>query len=711
MRITLAFNLRKEEGEAQAELYVEEDIEKLRAALSSLGHEVEPVDVTGTAEDVVDRLLDSRPELVFNVAEGIEGEAREAYFPALYERLGLPHTGSPASILHVGLDKRLSEKILDVRGLQVPRGTVVTPSSPDLPEELPFPWFVKPNYEGSSKGISQDSVVESREEAEDVVSDLLREYKEGVVVEQFIRGRELTVPWLEAWPGGILEVVEWEIDHPGEYDIMDFELKKDEGLKGRFESTCPAELSPEERRDVLSLADRAIDVLSPRDLGRVDIRLTEEGDPYFIELNAIPSLRPTYSLMVASRAKGLAYEEVLGLVVRSAARRYGIPMRPKTLRPRGSHGEERRSAREVGIEVGRLPTGEFNAITDVEGVSVGHVTQEKDGVPDPFGKGETAVRTGITAVVPNEDSLFNEHLVAGGFILNGIGEMSGLTQAMEWGWLETPILLTNSMSIGDVHAGIIRYMLDRHPELGRKLSVVIPLIGETDDSFLNDVRLASNTAEHAVQAVEKAADGPVEQGSVGGGTGMISFDFAGGIGSASRVLPREKGGYTMGVLVQSNFGKMRNLTVEGRVVGRELDDLYPIEGRRLVDRGSVIVILATDAPLLSTQLNRLSKRAALGLGRVGSYAASTSGEIVFGFSTANRASREMKGMTRQMNLTFVSDEHINPLYEAAVEATEEAILNAMFYSPGQKGREGREAPPIPSDAVLEILERDQRGVD
>jgi D-alanine--D-alanine ligase len=704
MRITLAYNLRQEEDESQAELYTEEDIERFRSALESLGHQVSPVEVTGKGGEVVDRLMDSRPELVFNVAEGLDGQSREAYYPALYERMGLPYTGSPASTLHVALDKRLLEKILEIRGLRVPRGALITPADPDLPDDVPLPWFIKPNYEGSSKGISQDSVVEEAQEAEDVVSELLEQYTEGLVIEQFIQGRELTVPWLEAWPGGILEVVEWLIDHPGDHDIMDFEVKKDGGVKEALEPRCPAELEAGQRQRVLGLADRASHVLSPRDLGRVDIRLASDGTPYLIELNPLPSLRPNYSMMIGARTKGLDEEEVLALIVRSAAERYNLSLRPP-LRPRGVHGEERPTVREAGIQIGRFPTGESNTLTDVEGVRVGHVTHREDGIPDPFEEGETVVRTGITAVVPNEESLFNDHLVAGGFILNGIGEMSGLTQAMEWGWLETPILLTNSMSLGAVHAGIIRYMLDRQPDLGRKLSVVIPLIGETDDSFLNDVRLASNTPDHAIEAIGNATDGPVEQGSVGGGTGMISFDFAGGIGSASRVLPRELGGYTLGVLVQSNFGKMRNLTVEGQVVGKELDSLYPVEGRRLADRGSVIVIVSTDAPLLSTQLSRVAKRAALGLGRVGSYASSTSGEIVFAFSTGNRASREAKGMTRHLNLTFVTDEHVNPLYEATVEATEEAVLNAMFCSAGQSGREGRWAPPIPTGAILKILER------
>lgn len=314
----------------------------------------------------------------------------------------------------------------------------------------------------------------------------------------------------------------------------------------------------------------------------------------------------------------------------------------------------------------------------------------------------------MTAIVPETANLFSNHLVAGGFVLNGIGEMSGLIQAIEWGWVETPILLTNTMSVGAIHQGIIQYMVERYPDLGRKVDVIIPIIGETNDAFLNDVRLRSNTARHAIKAIESAKRGPVEQGSVGGGTGMISFDFAGGIGTSSRVLDKERGGYTVGVLVQSNFGKMRNLTVEGAVVGRGLDKLYPVEGRRRRMAGSVIAVVATDAPMLSSQLTQLSKRAALGLGRVGSFAASTSGEIVFAFSTGNRTSREAKEQVRHLNLTFVSGDLVDILYEAVVEATEEAVLNSIFCSPGMSGRLGRSAPPVPHDLVLELLSKGRR---
>ena len=209
-------------------------------------------------------------------------------------------------------------------------------------------------------------------------------------------------------------------------------------------------------------------------------------------------------------------------------------------------------------------------------------------------------------------------------------------------------------------------------------------------------------------AISEAKGGYVEQGSIGGGTGMMTFDFAGGIGTSSRVIPADssrKQPYTIGVLVQSNFGKMRNLTVEGGVVGRALDRIFPYEGRRGKGYGSIIIVVATDAPLMTPQLNRRAKRAALGLGRVGSHAASTSGEIILAFSTANQIPREIKAKSDTLTLTCINDERINPLYEAVIEATEESVLNAMFCSAGQDGRENHYAPAIPAKKFLEILRK------
>lgn len=705
MKITLAFNLRRQENENEAELLSEEDVQRLLEALRALPHEVTPVEVSGPTDRVVDRLIASRPDLIFNVAEGTEGAMREAFYPALYRHLGLPFTGGGASLLLIDLNKRLTEKVLAVRGIPVPKGALLTPRDPELPADLGYPLMIKPNFEGSGKGIHQDSVAGTPDQARKLIARLLKEYPEGLDVEEFISGREMTVPMLEAWPGGLLEIVEHTFSNEERYNIYDYERKTRGGQEGTAKVICPPELTAKERQAVLSLADRVFRVMPCPDLGRADFRLCEDGTPYFIELNPLPRLQPDGSLVIAAQAKGLSFSGVLELVIRSAARRYGIPLvTARSLEVK--IGASRPTARELGLSVGRLTPGPWNAITDVEEVHVGHVTHIDDDVPVPGEKGKTTeVRTGITAIVPRSGDLFNNHLVAGGFVLNGIGEMSGLTQAIEWGWLETPILLTNTMSLGLVHSGIIRHMIEKHPELGRKVDVIIPLVGETNDAFLNDVRVLTNSAEEAMAAIAAARSGPIEQGSVGGGTGMISFDFAGGIGSASRVLPREYGGYTLGVLVQSNFGKMRNLTVDGAVVGRELDPLYPNELRRGISYGSAIVVLATDAPLLSSQLNQLAKRAALGLGRVGSFAASTSGEIIFAFSTGNRTSREAKEQSPVLSLSYTAGDPLNLLYEAAVEATEEAVLNAVFCSGGMTGRKHRFAPPLPSDTVQEILFR------
>lgn len=696
MRIGLAYNLRRDQSEASAELLSQQDVDRLIGAIEANGHAAVPLELTGAPRAIVEKLLDARSDLIFNVAEGIAGVHREAHYPAIYQTLGLPFTGSRSFTLHVGLDKRLTAAILERRGIRVPRGHLIEPDGSPLPEDMPYPLMIKPNAEGSSKGITQDSIVEDRQQAERLIEQLLPDYPTGLIAEQYIEGRELAVPWLEGYPGGLLEVVEWRFRRQTGYWIMDYEAEQ----AGMLEADCPPALGQQERRAVLALADEAVRALQLQDFGRLDIRLDTDGTPYLIEVNVLPGLRPDFSFMTAASSAGLSYQAVVGQIIDTASRRQRVPNRPTQATVRADLAR-RTSAYAHGIRVGRFGPGHHNAITDVDGVQVGHVTRIEDGSDD---NGEpTTVRTGVTAVVPSDEALFNNHLVAGGFILNGIGEMSGLTQAMEWGWIETPILLTNTMSIGGAHQGIIRFMLEAHPELGHDLAVVIPLIGETDDSFLNDVRIEGNDATVAVEAIRRAAVGPVEQGSVGGGTGMISFDFAGGIGSASRVLPHELGGYTIGVLVQSNFGKLRNLTVEGKVVGKDLDPLYPYEDRRDDDRGSVIVIVATDAPMLSAQLSQVAKRAALGLGRTGSHASAASGEIALAFSTANRTSRKAKEQTREMQLDCISDEYISPIYEAAVEATEEAVLNAMFHSGGMDGRCDRVAPPIPVARIVDLL--------
>jgi L-aminopeptidase/D-esterase-like protein len=368
----------------------------------------------------------------------------------------------------------------------------------------------------------------------------------------------------------------------------------------------------------------------------------------------------------------------------------------------------RPALRDLGLTIGRFPTGPHNAITDLKGVRVGHVTHIEDHVPVPGTDTRSRVRTGVTAVLPAAGDVYNNRLAAGGFVLNGVGDMTGLNQVLEWGWLETPILLTSTMSVGRVHAGTVRSMMKRYPGLGHGSDVILPVVGETDDSFLNDVRIPANTEEDAVRAIRSARSGPVAQGSVGAGTGMTTFDFAGGIGTSSRIVALGQDSYLVGVLVLSNFGRMRNLTVEGAVVGRELDRILSRKGRREESYGSVIVVVGTDAPLISSQLNRVSKRAALGLGRVGSHAASTSGEIVIGFSTRNRSPRQGLGRRRYLLQHFISDVFINELYEATIEATEEAVLNAISTSAGMDGRDGHRARALPLDKVFEILRRGRR---
>jgi L-aminopeptidase/D-esterase-like protein len=368
-------------------------------------------------------------------------------------------------------------------------------------------------------------------------------------------------------------------------------------------------------------------------------------------------------------------------------------------------GVSRPAARELGIQIGRMRPGINNAITDIKGVRVGHFSRIEDGVPIPGGNGVSSIRTGVTAIMPAGQTYANR-IVAGGFILNGVGEMAGLTQVMETGWLETPILLTNSHSVGRVHDGVINQMIKKHPLLGTETDVVLPVVGEADDSFLNDVRIGTCSAQDTIKAMKAASPGPVMQGSVGAGTGMTTFDFAGGIGTSSRIVDlSEKDTFTVGVLVLSNFGKMRNLTVDGAVVGRQLDEEFDQTGRREVSEGSVIVVVATDLPLITSQLNRLSKRAALGLGRTGSYAASTSGEIIIAFSTGNRKPRQPVTNSPFLTLKCISDSHINLVYEAVIEATEEAVLNAICCSNGMNGREQRFCPPVPHKRLIELLRK------
>jgi D-aminopeptidase len=358
-------------------------------------------------------------------------------------------------------------------------------------------------------------------------------------------------------------------------------------------------------------------------------------------------------------------------------------------------------ARELGLVIGRFAPGPHNAITDVVGVRVGHSTIIRGAGKLRVGRGP--VRTGVTAILPNEGNIFLERLTAGAFVLNGAGEISGLTQVVEWGLIETPILLTNTLSVGTCSAAAVKYMLECYPGIGSDHDVVIPLVGECDDSWLNDVAGGHVQAEHAYEAIRAARSGPVAEGSVGGGTGMLCCDFKAGIGTSSRVLTAEQGGYTVGVLVMTNFGHIADLRMGGVPVGSILAPKYAATRKRAHSYGSIITIVATDAPLQSDQLGRLAKRAALGIGRTGSYAAHGSGEIILAFSTANKIPRASPGLVYQMDVLI--DRGINPLYEAVIDATEEAILNALCMATDMGGVNGNFAPALPLAETRAILDR------
>jgi D-aminopeptidase len=365
----------------------------------------------------------------------------------------------------------------------------------------------------------------------------------------------------------------------------------------------------------------------------------------------------------------------------------------------------RRRFRDLGLSLGRYPTGAHNAITDVAGVRVGHTTLiEGEGASTP---GRGPVRTGVTAIIPGDD-VFLERPIAGSFVLNGAGELAGVTQIQEWGVLETPILLTNTMSVGKVSDAVVKWITRRNPGIGDQWDVVIPVVGECDDSFLNDAVGRHIRSEHVYRAIESATPGPVAEGSVGAGTGMITCDFKAGIGTASRRVPAPAAGaghYTVGVLVETNFGVMRNLRVDGVPIGALLESEFAEVARRQHTYGSIIAVLATDAPLLPSQITRLCKRAALGVGRTGSYAAHGSGELVIGFTTANRMPRVAADPSMVTSLTVLLDRATAPLYEAVIEATEEAIVNALCAADGMVGRDGHFAPGLPLDRLVELMRR------
>ena len=361
----------------------------------------------------------------------------------------------------------------------------------------------------------------------------------------------------------------------------------------------------------------------------------------------------------------------------------------------GKNKTNTQRSRELGIVIGRYPSGRHNAITDVKGVKVGHVTLiSGEGRLKP-GKGP--VRTGVTAIIPAEGDLWRSKLAAGSFVLNGNGEATGLMWLAESGVLETPVAFTNTLSVGAVQRALVDVMLEKHPKIGISDDTLTPVVMECDDSTLNDIRGQHVKPAHLRAALKAAASGPVAEGAVGAGTGMTTYEFKGGIGTASRVTPKKSGGYTVGVLLNANHGKRHLLRINGVPVGAKITDLMPEENKD----GSITVVVATDAPLDARQLSRLARRAMLGIGRTGGVATNGSGDVAIAFSTANRIPHYPKNPVRK--LTLLSDFHIDPLFEAAADAAEEAVINAMLAARTVVGRDGNTVHALPHDRLKELL--------
>jgi len=368
---------------------------------------------------------------------------------------------------------------------------------------------------------------------------------------------------------------------------------------------------------------------------------------------------------------------------------------PQTTNPPG----QRLRARELGIVVGRYPTGQWNAITDVPGVLVGQTTLINGSGPLKLGNGP--IRTGVTAVFPRAD-IWSKGVFAATHTFNGDGEMTGTNWIRDLETLNYPIMLTSTGSVGSVDDAIMEYTATHHPE--HKWDF-LPVVAETFDGFLNDLQGRHVRYKEVEHALDTAATGPVAEGNVGGGTGMVCFRFKCGIGTSSRVLPQTEGGYTLGVLVQANFGIREQLTVNGVPVGSRMTDQLPT-GRAAVasddgKEGSIIIVLATNAPLSSRQLERVAARAALGMARTGSTSGNSSGDIFIAFSTANVI--PLRAGEREMTVKLLSTDSIEPIFRAAVEATEEAILNALTMGQTMEGADGHVAYGISYETLAPIM--------
>ena len=343
--------------------------------------------------------------------------------------------------------------------------------------------------------------------------------------------------------------------------------------------------------------------------------------------------------------------------------------------------------RDYGIEVGVLKTGHLNAITDVEGVQVGHTTLVLG----------DSIRTGVTAILPHQGNIFQHKVPAAIYIGNGFGKLAGYSQVKELGNIETPIILTNTLSVPAASEAVISYTLQNKENWD--VRSVNPVIGETNDGWLNDIRGRHISEQHVLDAIMNAKSGPVDEGNVGAGTGTICFNYKGGIGTASRVLPESYGGYTVGVLVQTNFGGVFELN--GVPIAKELDN-YPRAYTYDVD-GSCMIVVMTDAPLDSRNLERLAKRALLGLAKTGGIASNGSGDYVIAASVAKENFITHESESYFLETKQLRNSAVTPLFLATIEATEEAILNSLFAAETMKGNHGHEVEALPIGKVLEVM--------
>jgi len=351
------------------------------------------------------------------------------------------------------------------------------------------------------------------------------------------------------------------------------------------------------------------------------------------------------------------------------------------------------SARIAGVKIGVMSPGKLNAITDVAGVKVGHVTLSEG----------SSVRTGVTAILPHDGNIFQEKVPAAVYVGNGFGKLAGSTQIIELGNIESPIVLTNTLSVSTAMEAVIEYTLNLKGN--ENVQSVNAVVGETNDGYLNDIRGRNVRKQHVLDAIAQAKSGVVQEGNMGAGTGTVCFGFKGGIGTSSRLLPEKSGGYTVGVLVQTNFGGV--LQIDGVPVGEELKQFYLSD--QLMDKadGSCMIVVATDAPVDARNLERMAKRAIMGLAKTGGIGSNGSGDYVIAFSTHSGLRIKHDSKDRTETISVLRNDAMSPVFMAVIEATEEAIVNSLFAAETMTGKDNHSIKALPKDEVIKILKKHQ----